>query len=114
MHLIVVAVKLDQGSFLMRVVAALTKSAVLLPGEAPAVLRLVLLAQDVDSLRDIQLVVCLTFVLAMGKLTVVAHCARALLVVRADDVWLDLDVGLVRVLLLLVASVVVVNHLVGV
>ena len=49
-HLIVVSMKLDQGSFLMRVVAALTKGAVLLPREAPAVLRLVLLAKDVDSL----------------------------------------------------------------
>ena len=50
MHLIVVSMELDQGSFLMRVVAALTKGAVLLPREAPAVLRLVLLAQDVDPL----------------------------------------------------------------
>ena len=50
MHLIVVSMELDQGSFLMRVVAALTKGAVLLPREAPAVLRLVLIAQDVDPL----------------------------------------------------------------
>ena len=50
----------------------------------------------------------------MGKPTVVAHCAQALLVVRADDVRLDLDVGLVHAGLLLVARVVVVDHLVGV
>lgn len=50
----------------------------------------------------------------MGKPTVVAHRALALLVVRADDVRLDLDVGLVHAWLLLVARVVVVDHLVGV
>ena len=48
----------------------------------------------------------------MGKPTVVAHCALALLVVRADDVRLDLDVGLVHAWLLLIARVVVVDHLV--
>ena len=52
----------------------------------------------------------------MGKPTVVAQCALALLVVRADDVRLDLDVGLVHAWLLLVARVVVVviDHLVRV
>ena len=50
----------------------------------------------------------------MGKPTVVTHCALALLVVRADDVRLDLDVGLVHAWLLLVARVVVVDHLVRV
>ena len=111
-HLIVVSMDLDQSSFLMRVVAALTKGAVLLPREAPAVLRLVLLTQDADSLRDIQLVVCLAFILTVRKPTVVAHCAQTLLVICANDVRFDLDVGLVHAGLLLVARVVVVDHLV--
>ena len=52
----------------------------------------------------------------MGKPTVVAQCALALLVVRADDVRLDLDVGLMYAWLLIVARVVivVVDHLVRV
>ena len=70
MHLIKVPVDLEHGALFMGVVAPLSKRTVSLPCEAPTVLSLVFLAQDVHSLPDVELIVRVPFCLTMGILTV--------------------------------------------
>ena len=89
----------------MSIVTSLAIDAIFLSSEAPAVLGLVLVAQNTDPLRNVQLVVSFAFLLAMGKVAVVAHGTSAELVIRAEDVRLDMDVGLHLSLIVVIAVV---------
>ena len=95
MHLIKVSVDFEHRSLLVGVVATLSERTVLFPREAPTVLSLVLFAQYVHSLLDIKLIVRLALRLPMCPPTVRGFLTRSLLfVLRAEYVWLDLDVRL--------------------
>ena len=97
----------------MRIVAPLAELAGLLPREAPAVLGLILVTKDRDALGNVQLIVRLALCFTMGQWATLALFAHAFLVLCAENVRLDLNVGS-RLVRLVVVAIVLAHIVVGI